>query len=71
MSKREPGRLRRGKAFHKEMQDDWKRTAQGRIEPEKAITKPSGRKGRIDIFVHDVGDGLVAVAEVKARRLFP
>jgi len=30
------------------------------------IHKPSGRKGRIDIFVNDDGDKLVAVAEVKA-----
>jgi len=66
MTEKEPGRLSRGKAFHKKMQADWKENAQGEIESEKTITKPSGRGGRVDIFVCDDGDGLVAVAEVKA-----
>ncbi len=48
------------------MQVDWLNTAEGKILIEKAITKPTGRKGRIDIFVDDDGDKLVAVAEVKA-----
>ena len=61
----EPTQLRRGKAFHKKMQADWLKTAQGIVSKEKTITKPSGRKGRIDIFVDDDGDNLVAVAEVK------
>ena len=61
----EPTQLGRGKAFHKKMQADWLKTAQGIVSKEKAITKPSGRKGRIDIFVDDDGDNLVAVAEVK------
>jgi hypothetical protein len=47
------------------MQADWLGTAEGQILIEKAITKPTGRKGRIDIFVDDDGDKLVAVAEVK------
>ena len=62
----EPCQLKRGKAFHRKMQADWLSTAEGRILIEKAITKPSGRKGRIDIFVDDDGNKLVAVAEVKA-----
>jgi len=62
----EPSQLRRGKAFHKIMQADWLGTAEGQILIEKAITKPSGRKGRIDIFVDDDGEKLVAVAEAKA-----
>jgi Holliday junction resolvase-like predicted endonuclease len=61
----EPSKLRLGKAFHNKMQMDWLETAEGKILIEKAITKPTGRKGRIDIFVDD-GDKLVAVAEVKA-----
>ena len=61
----EPSQFKRGKAFHNEMQADWLRTAEGLVSKEKAITKPSGRKGRIDIFVDDDGDNLVAVAEVK------
>jgi len=62
---KEPSRLRRGKAFHKEMQGDWVKSAEGEIVVEKGITKPGGGKGRIDIFVEDDGDNLVAVAEVK------
>lgn len=47
------------------MQADWLKTAEGKILVEKGITKSTGRKGRIDIFVSDSGDNLVAVAEVK------
>ncbi len=63
---KEPKRLRRGKALHKEIQADWINTAEGQVLTEKAVTKPTGRKGRIDIFVNDAGDKLVALAEVKA-----
>jgi hypothetical protein len=62
----EPSQLKHGRAFHKEVQADWLNTAEGRIRTEKGITKPSGRKGRIDIFVDDDGNKMVAVAEVKA-----
>jgi len=61
----EPTQLRRGKAFHKKMQAEWMQTAKGKILIEKAVSKPNGRKGRIDIFVDDDGNSLVAVAEVK------
>ncbi len=61
----EPIQLKRGNVFHKKMQADWLKTAEGLVSKEKAITKPTGRKGRIDIFVDDDGDKLVAVAEVK------
>lgn len=47
------------------MQADWLKTAEGKILVEKGITKSTGRKGRIDIFISDSGDNLVAVAEVK------
>jgi hypothetical protein len=62
----EPSPLKRGKAFHKKIQTDWLNTAEGKILTEKGVTKSSGRKGRIDVFVDDDGDKLVAVAEVKA-----
>lgn len=61
----EPSRLLHGKAFHRKMQADWLKTAEGKILVEKGITKSTGRKGRIDIFISDSGDNLVAVAEVK------
>ncbi|MHB1056032.1 MAG: hypothetical protein ACYCXL_09625 [Thermoleophilia bacterium] len=44
----EPANLRRGKAFHKQTQEDWVQNAEGHVVPEKSATKPSGRKGRID-----------------------
>ena len=65
-SSREPKEFRRGKAFHRKMQVEWLQTAEGKILTEKGITKLSGRKGRMDIFVDAGGDNLVAVAEVKA-----
>ena len=48
---KEPKVLRRGKEFHKEIQNDWLQSAEGKVKPEMEIIKPSGRKGRIDIFV--------------------
>ena len=61
---REPKSLHKGKEFHKKIQKEWLDSAEGIVKPEKGITKPSGRKGRIDIFVK--GDKkLVAVAEIK------
>src|SRR3989338_7111779 len=63
---REPKKLLEGKRFHKNLQGDWKRTAEGYVEPEKRIVKPSGRQGRIDIFVES--DGLpdsATVVEIK------
>jgi len=62
----EPSQLKLGKAFHKRIQVEWFNTAEGKILIEKRITKPTGCKGRIDIFVDDDSDKLVAVAEVKA-----
>ncbi|TFB12198.1 hypothetical protein E3V33_05715 [Candidatus Marinimicrobia bacterium MT.SAG.4] len=63
--RKEPKRLKRGKEFHKQVQNIWLQEAQGDILPERAITKLNGRKGRIDIFVDDDGNGEVAVAEIK------
>lgn len=63
----EPWRLQNGKEFHKAIQEEWKQTAEGKdIKSEKPITKPSGRRGRIDIHVETVVDNLVAVVEIKA-----
>ena len=66
---REPEPLRRGKAFHRRVQDDWEQTAQGAIHVERTIPLlPSGkrvRRGRMDLFVSE-HDGMVAVVEIKA-----
>ena len=62
---KEPKRLRQGKEFHKKIQKEWLNSATGEVILEKYITKPSGRKGRMDIFVRSDGK-LVAIAEIKA-----
>lgn len=64
---KEPIQLRRGKAFHKLIQQEWQREAQGDITPEKHIRKPNGRRGRVDVFVNDDDPkSSVAIVEVKA-----
>lgn len=60
----EPIPLRQGKEVHKRIQKEWHKSAEDSITDEKTITKSSGRKGRIDIFVA-TNETLVAVAEVK------
>ena len=60
----EPERLRRGKAFHKALQKEWEAEAEGDVRSERRITKPSGRRGRIDVHVGD--GGMVVVVELKA-----
>jgi hypothetical protein len=60
----EPERLKRGKAFHKDIQAEWEREAEGDVRSEQPIAKLSGRRGRIDVHVDD-GD-VVAVVELKA-----
>lgn len=68
MSKsKEPPQLSRGKKFHKLIQDEWKREAQGEITPERHVIKPSGRRGRVDVFVNDDDPkSAVAIVEIKA-----
>lgn len=61
----EPESLSRGKRVHKKIQKEWLEKANGAVKAEKSITKPSGRKGRMDIFVKSDGS-LVAVVEIKA-----
>jgi hypothetical protein len=67
MSRRkpEPKQLRRGKRFHKKVQKEWIRTAEGKVEPEKSMVKPGGGKGRMDILIGS-DETLVAVVEIKA-----
>jgi hypothetical protein len=68
----EPKQLQRGKIFQREVQNDWAKTAEGRIDIECTIPllRPTGvrrqhRRGRMDILVDDIGDQ-VAVVEIKA-----
>lgn len=64
LKKREPERLCRGKEYHKKIQTEWLDSAEGKVKKEKEITKPSGRNGRVDIFVKSDKE-LVAVVEIK------
>jgi len=60
-------RLKRGRKFHTKVQKDWKENAEGIKKIEKPCTKPSGRKGRMDIHVQDEDEKkLVACVEIKA-----
>ena len=64
---KEPYQLRRGKAFHKLIQQEWERESEGDVKSERHILKPNGRKGRVDVFVNDDDPkGTVAIVEVKA-----
>jgi hypothetical protein len=74
MAKRpEPENLRRGKEFHALVQDDWARTARdGEVTAEHGITllgastrSKRRRRGRLDIFVDDVGN-FVSIVEIKS-----
>jgi len=63
----EPSQLRRGKAFHKLIQQEWEREAEGEVKSERHIRKPNGRKGRVDVFVNDNDpQSSIAIVEVKA-----
>jgi hypothetical protein len=67
MKTNEPTELRLGKAFHKLIQVEWQREAEEDIYPERYVTKPNGRKGRVDVFVDDTdAKAPIAVVEVKA-----
>jgi hypothetical protein len=67
-SERQPIRLRRGKAYHRAVQAEWKKVADGQVSLEsleKAVAKGSGAPGRVDVLVIS-GGNLAAVAEIKA-----
>jgi len=69
----EPEQLRRGKEFHRRVQEDWRRTAEGGVVyPEHFVKLPllsqtarKVRKGRLDLFVGEMGD-LVSVVEIRS-----
>ena len=63
----EPERLRAGKVIHKRIQNEWHKNAEGLVNTEKSVTKPSGRKGRMDVFVVS-DEKLVAVVEIKCSK---
>ena len=69
----EPGILRRGKVFHKRVQEDWEKTAKnGKIDREHVIglslvpeTTHHKKVGRLDLFIDELGD-FVSVVEIKS-----
>ena len=58
----EPEILRKGKEFHRRVQEDWKKTARGgHISPEHTISlvpqdAQHKKHGRLDIFADETGD---------------
>ena len=63
----EPAQLRRGKAFHKLIQVEWQREAQGHVRAERHVIRPGGRSGRVDVFVDDDDPKApLAIVEIKA-----
>jgi hypothetical protein len=73
MKTSEPDILKQGKAFHRKVQEDWKRTAKdGKIIKEHTIpfhqvSSVLRRKkfGRLDLFVDELGN-FVSVVEIKS-----
>lgn len=65
----EPDLLKDGKHYHAEVQQDWlgDDTIDGVVQTEVHIKKPSGRPGRIDVFV-DTKDNLVVAIEIKSTQ---
>jgi len=63
--KREPKRLRDGKAFHKKVQGDWQADAEGDVEVEKTVKKKGAKTGRLDVFVSEDGNEVRAIVEIK------
>jgi len=68
----EPEILRRGKEFHRRVQSDWEKTAEGKIHCEHRIacvlndnSAKHVRRGRLDLFVDEIGD-FVGVVEIKS-----
>lgn len=61
----EPTQLRRGKRFEKKEKAGWTNLGDGKARFEKHVTTAKGRRGRVDIFIDELG-GLVAVVEIKA-----
>lgn len=73
MSK-EPKVFRRGKLFEWGVKADWLKTAEGKVHTEMTIPlhqqvlKKNGhsRRGRMDVFVDDIGSDQVAIIEIKS-----
>ena len=63
--KREPKRLREGKAFHKKVQADWRAEAEGDVRTEMTVKRAGGRSGRLDVFVSEDGSAVRAIVEIK------
>jgi len=64
MPNNEPEILQQGKNFHKTIQDDWRRNAEGRLFFEFTTDLAEGKTGRMDILVRE-SQSYVAVGEIK------
>jgi len=63
--KSEPQQLCAGKAFHRQVQADWKAQAQGDVAIEKTMRKSGSKPGRMDVFVSEEGSRVRAIVEIK------
>lgn len=62
----EPFLLSEGKKFEQMIKKEWHDTSKdGKLNCERSIKKENGRKGRIDIFVDEIGHDLVSIIEIK------
>lgn len=61
----EPFILRNGKEFHKQVQEEWSKTAAGHVKIEEGVSKLDKSKGRADIFVDEIGEDFVSIVEIK------
>ena len=67
MKKAEPIRLKRGKAFHKLVQQIFRNQSEGRVQPEAGVidfTKKTQKRNRLDILITNLGNE-VAIIELK------
>ena len=67
----EPKILKQGKSFHARMRKVWAKEAEGNLSFEHTIAlsmrgkKGKRKKGRLDLFIDDDGDNMVAIVEFK------
>lgn len=62
----EPEILKRGKIFHKLIQKEWEEEAAGNPHSERVVRLLTGKRGRVDILVDDIGADQVTIVEVKS-----
>ena len=62
---KEPERLKRGKEFELDEKSGWDGTVNGKVSFEHYVKSVTGKRGRVDIFIDELGD-FVTIVEIKA-----